>query len=45
MTNIKLHAKDITLKNMDIILLEFKSNRVTEVNGQLQNSIIHAMIF
>lgn len=37
MTNIKLNAKDITLKNIDMILalLEFKPNSYREINGQM----------
>lgn len=45
MTNIKLDAKNITLKNIDMKfpLLEGKCNKDKHANGQLQSNIIHAM--
>lgn len=41
--NIKLDAKDISLKNivMKFSPVEFKSNKDKEVNGQLQSNITH----
>lgn len=45
MTNIKLDAKNITLKNTDMNfpLLECKCNKDKQANGQLQSNIMHAM--
>lgn len=45
MTNIKLDAKNITLKHTDMNfpLFEGKCNKDKHANGQLQSNIIHAM--
>ena len=45
MTNIKLDAKNMTLKNIDMNfpLPEGKWTKDKHANGQLQSNIIHAM--
>lgn len=45
MTNIKLDAKNMTLKNTDMNfpLPEGKCNKDKHANGQLQSNIIHAV--